>query len=78
MMMYLIDIDINSISSNNWSNETHFTWFLYSPWKHRNDLFNDKPDENSGSIIFFPSLIELKNKRKKGNSNDRYNLDYRY
>jgi hypothetical protein len=33
------------------------TWFLYPPWKVRNDFFNDKPYNNSGNITF-PLTIE--------------------
>ncbi len=69
-------IDLNPISTKDWSNETDFTWIVDTPWKHRNDFFDDKPDNNSGSIIFLLS-IEQKNKRI-GNATDRYNLDYRY
>jgi hypothetical protein len=50
-------IDLNPISTKDWSNETDFTWIVEPSWKDRNDFFNDKPDNSSGSIIF-PLSIE--------------------
>ena len=40
-------------------NETYCTWFFQPPWKLRNDLFNDKPYNNSGIVITFPLLTLL-------------------
>ncbi|CAF1087017.1 unnamed protein product [Adineta steineri] len=37
----------NSLSIKNNSYETYCSWFLYPPWKRRNDLFNDKLYNNS-------------------------------
>ncbi len=50
--MLLLGIDLNPIFTPNWSNETHFTWILYPPWKRRSDLFNDKPYNDSGNVTF--------------------------
>lgn len=47
------NLDMNLISTNNWSNETHFSWILNPPWKYHNDLFNDITYNNSGSNISF-------------------------
>ncbi len=40
------------------SNETHFIWILYPPWKCYNDFFNDKPNNHSGISCITYSLID--------------------
>jgi hypothetical protein len=50
--VFSLRVDLNPIFTQHWSNKTHFTWILYSPWKLHNDLFNDKPYNNSGSVTF--------------------------
>ena len=45
-----IGIDENAISVKNLSNDTHFTWILYPPWKRYNDSGTRRTKEKEISM----------------------------